>query len=171
MKTKIDLSRKITHHGGCMKKTIIILITAILLFGCSKSQNDNYRFKLANQEITMGQEAKAIIAKLGTPKDQYSSPSCAFVGEDTVYDYGNYQITTFVSEGVEKFTGVYLIDKTISTKEGVRIGSSFDEMIAAYGDKYVESYGSYTYSLGATDLSFVIADKVITSISYLYDTK
>jgi hypothetical protein len=157
-----------------MKKYIIFLLVLILLFGCSKSmttKTDNYQFKLTNHQITMGQEAKAIIAKLGTPKDQYSSPSCAFVGEDTVYDYGSYQITTFVSEGVEKFTGVYLIDKTMSTKEGIHIGSNLDEMIAAYGDKYVESYGSYTYSLGATDLSFVIADKVITSISYLYNTK
>ena len=157
-----------------MKKFIIVLLAVILLVGCSKSpstKTDNYYFKLANHKITMGQESKALIATLGTPKDRYSSPSCAFEGDDTVYDYGSYQITTFVSEGVEKFTGVYLIDKTVSTKEGIHIGSSLDELVAAYGDKYVESYGSYTYSLGATDLSFVIVDKVITSISYLYDTK
>jgi hypothetical protein len=156
-----------------MKKTIITLLAVFLLLGCSKSpaKTDNYYFKLGKQEIAMGQEAKAVIATLGTPKDTYSSPSCAFEGDDTVYDYGSYQITTFVSEGVEKFTGVYLIDKTISTKEGLHIGSSMDEMVAAYGDKYVESYGSYTYSLDKTDLAFVIVDKVVTSISYLYDTK
>ena len=157
-----------------MKKFIIVLIAIILLVGCSKSpttKTDNYYFKLANHKIMMGQEAKALIATLGTPKDRYSSPSCAFEGDDTVYDYGSYQITTFVLGGVEKFTGVYLIDKTISTKEGIHIGSSLDELVAAYGEKYIERYGSYTYSLGTTDLSFVIVDKVITSISYLYDTK
>lgn len=156
-----------------MKKIMITFLAVFLLFGCSKSpaKTDNYDFKLGNHEISMGQDAKAIIAKLGTPKDTYSSPSCAFEGDDTVYDYGSYQITTFVTEGVEKFTGVYLIDETISTKEGLHIGSSMDEMVAAYGDNYVESYGSYTYSLGATDLSVVITDKVVTSISYLYHNK
>lgn len=154
-----------------MKKLAFILLAVILLMGCSKSpeaKTDNYYFKLANHEIAMGQEAKAFIATLGDPKDRYSSPSCAFKGEDTVYDYGNYQITTFVSEGVEKFTGFYLIDKTVSTTEGIHIGSSFDDMVKAYGKKYVERYGAYTYSLGLTDLSFVVANDTVTSISYLY---
>ena len=157
-----------------MKKSLVTLLIVILLVGCSKSpvtKADNYYFKLANHEITMGQDAKASIASLGTPKDHYSSPSCAFEGDDTVYDYGSYQITTFVSNGVELFTGIYLIDKTVSTTEGVRVGSNLDEVVAAYGDKYVESYGSYTYSRSMTDLSFVIVDNVVTSISYLYNTK
>jgi hypothetical protein len=157
-----------------MKKSIITLLAIILLVGCGKSpteKTDNYYFKLSDHEISMGQDAKAFIASLGAPKDRYSSPSCAFEGDDTVYDYGSYQITTFVTEGVEKFTGVYLIDKTVSTSEGIHIGSSLDEMVAAYGDKYVESYGSYTYSRNMTDLSFVVVDDVVTSISYLYDTK
>lgn len=157
-----------------MKRTIITLISIILLFGCSKGpavKTDNYYFKLGNQEIAMGQDAKTIVASLGTPKDTYSSPSCAFEGEDTVYDYGSYQITTFVSEGVEKFTGVYLMDETQSTKEGIHIGSSLDDVIKAYGSKYVESFGSYTYSLEKTDLAFVIVDDRVISVSYLYDTK
>jgi hypothetical protein len=156
-----------------MKKTIITFLAVILLFGCSKSpaKTDNYYFKLSDHEITMGQEAKTIVATLGTPKDTYSSPSCAFEGNDTVYDYGSYQITTFVSEGVEKFTGVYLMDETLSTKEGIHIGSSLDDMIKAYGSGYVESYGSYTYSLDQTDLAFVIVDDRVISISYLYVTK
>jgi len=157
-----------------MKKIIIALMFIILLLGCSAKpavKTDNYYFKLADHEITMGQEAKAFIAALGAPKDTYSSPSCAFEGDDTVYDYGSYQVTTFVSEGVEKVTGVYLMDETLSTKEGIHIGSSLDDMIKTYGSRYVESYGSYTYSLEMTDLAFVIVDDRVISISYLYDTK
>jgi hypothetical protein len=158
--------------GGKMKKRIIALITLILLTGCGSKgpiiKTDNYYFKLANREIAIGQEAKAFIATLGEPKDRYSSPSCAFKGDDTVYVYDGYQLTTFVSDGVEKFTGFYLLDKSVSTKEGIHIGSSFDEMVAAYGNEYTESYGAYTYSRGLTDLSFVIVDKTVTSISYLY---
>jgi hypothetical protein len=155
-----------------MKKTIILVLLIFLLIGCSKKgteiKTDNYYFKIAGQDITMGQEAKDFLTAVGKPIDSYSSPSCAFEGDDTVYVYSGYQVTTFVSEGVEKFTGIYLNDNTVSTKEGIHIGSSYDDMIAAYGDKYVETYGAYTYSLGLTDLSFVIVGKTVTSISYLY---
>lgn len=154
-----------------MKKILFTLLAIFLLVGCSSKspdRKDNYYFKLANKDIAMDQEAKAFIATLGDPKDTYSSPSCAFEGEDTVYDYGSYQITTYVSEGVEKFTGFYLIDETVSTKEGIHIGSTLIDMVAKYGKEYTESFGAYTYSLGLTDLSFVVVDDKVTSISYLY---
>ncbi|TFG82078.1 MAG: hypothetical protein E4G74_03235 [Erysipelotrichales bacterium] len=156
-----------------MKHKIITILFVFLLIGCNSNKKaidktDEYYFKIADHEIAMGQEAAAVVASLGEPIDRYSSPSCAFEGEDTVYDFGSYQITTYLSDGIEKFTGFYLIDGTVSTKEGIHIGSSYDEMVSIYGNDYVETYGAYTYSRGLTDLSFVIINDEITSISYLY---
>ncbi len=157
-----------------MKKTVLFLIV-LLLVGCGKLgdnvKKDNYYFKAAKETITMGQAAEKFLTAAGTPMDKYSSPSCAFKGEDSVYDYGSYQVTTFLADGIEKFTGFYLKDNTVTTLEGIHIGSSFAEVEAAYGKDYKESYGAYTYRLGLTDLSFVIIDNVVTSISYLYAVK
>lgn len=152
-----------------MKKLVWAATLILLISGCSqKTVEDEYSFEINGLEITMGETAGSFLTKTGNPMEQYSAPSCAFDGDDTVYDFGSYQITTYLTEGKEIFTGVYLLDDTVSTKEDIKIGSKLSEMISVYGDKYQENYGAYTYSFGLTDLSFVIIDDVITSISYLH---
>lgn len=153
-----------------MRKTILFLSLLFLLIGCTAKnvQPEGYFFPIGNRELRIGDDATEFIKESEPPLDKYTSPSCAFEGDDTVYDYGTYQITTYLSGDTEIFTGFYLIDPSIATKEGIRIGSSFDQMVSAYGDRYTEEYGVYTYTLGLSDLSFVVVDDTITSISYLH---
>lgn len=153
-----------------MKKTILVLSMLLLLLGCSakNEERQGYFFRIDGQELQIGDKAEEFLLNMKDPIDKYTSPSCAFEGDDTVYDYGGYQITTYLSGGTEIFTGFYLIDPSLSTKEGIHIGSSFDQMIVAYGDQYTEEYGVYTYTLGLSDLSFVIVDDTVTSIAYLH---
>lgn len=152
-----------------MKKTLWVAILILLITGCSqKSLDEGYSFEINGFDIVMGETADDFLTKTGVPVEQYSAPSCAFDGDDTVYDFGSYQVTTYLTDGKEIFTGVYLLDDTFSTKEGIKIGSKLSEMLSVYGDEYQESYGAYKYSSGLTDLSFVVINDVITSISYLH---
>lgn len=153
-----------------MKRVLIGLMITFVMAGCTQNpaSTQNYTFRINGLDITMGETASDFLVKTGNPLNQYSAPSCAFDGDDTVYDFGSYQITTYVKNGKEIFTGVYLLDDSVSTKEGVKIGSPLSKMISTYGDDYQENYGAYTYSLGLTDLSFVVINDVITSISYLH---
>lgn len=153
-----------------MKKIILILLLLISLAACTSKAPSTQTFALSidGKDIVIGQNADSFLKLAGKPIDRYTSPSCAFEGDDNVYDYGHYQITTFVDSGVEKFTGFYLLDESISTKEGIKIGSSFEEMVDKYGSDYVENFGAYTYNRDLTDLSFVVVDDKITSIAYLH---
>ncbi|PKM90716.1 MAG: hypothetical protein CVU85_00145 [Firmicutes bacterium HGW-Firmicutes-10] len=153
-----------------MKRILIAFMIMVMIAGCTQNPEptQNYTFQIKGLEITMGETAIDFLVKTGNPLNQYSAPSCAFDGDDTVYDFGSYQITTYVKNGKEIFTGVYLLDDSVSTKEGVKIGSPLSKMLSTYGDDYQENYGAYTYSLGLTDLSFVVINDVITSISYLH---
>ncbi len=153
-----------------MKKLFACLVVLILMAGCGSDENNenDYAFTVSGLDIVMGEAAGDFLTKTGSPSDKYSAPSCAFDGDDTVYDFGSYQITTYMTNGKEIFTGVYLLDGSHSTKEGIKIGSGLSDMLAVYGDDYQENYGAYTYSKGLTDLSFVVINDVITSISYLH---
>lgn len=153
-----------------MNKIILVCFLLFGFAGCAdKDENgENYTFSVNGLNIAMGDAVGDFLSKTGAPANKYSAPSCAFDGDDTVYDFSTYQITTYVSDGKEIFTGVYLLDSRYSTKEGIKIGSSLQKMLDVYGDDYKESYGAYTYSKGLTDLSFVVIDGVITSISYLH---
>ena len=153
-----------------MKKILLLIILMLVFVGCSSNPDttDGYYFETNGLKIAMGDIASDFLVKTGNPIEQYSAPSCAFDGDDTVYDFGSYQITTYLTDGKEIFTGVYLLDDRFSTKEGIKIGSKLSEMLSTYGDEYEENYGAYTYSMGLTNLSFVVIDDVITSISYLH---
>ncbi|PKM69849.1 MAG: hypothetical protein CVU94_01920 [Firmicutes bacterium HGW-Firmicutes-19] len=153
-----------------MKRMLIGLMITFVMAGCTQNpaSMQNYTFRINGLDITMGEATNDFLVKTGNPINQYSAPSCAFDGDDTVYDFGSYQITTYVNKGKEIFTGVYLLDDSVSTQEGIKIGSSLSKMLETYGDDYQENYGAYTYSLGLTDLSFVVINDVITSISYLH---
>jgi len=153
-----------------MKKLFLILLLLISLAACASKAPSAQTFALSidGKDIVIGQNAESFLQQAGDPIDRYTSPSCAFEGDDNVYDYGSYQITTFVDSGIEKFTGFYLLDESISTKEGIKIGSSFEAMVDAYGTDYVENFGAYTYNRDLTDLSFVVVDDKITSIAYLH---
>ena len=120
------------------------------------------------QEISVGDEAVDFISAVGNFDSQSSAPSCAFDGDDTVYDYPSFQLTTYNNNGVEILTGVYIKDSSVATKEKIEIGSTRADVIKAYGEEYKEEYGVVTYTKGKTDLSFVIMDDVVTSISYIH---
>lgn len=154
-----------------MKKLFLAVLVIGLLMGCSGSTEqtkDEYIFDIEGQTIIIGENVQDTLSKLGEAMQQYKSPSCAFDGEDNVYDYEKFQITTYVSNNTEVFTGVYILDESIQTNEGIHIGSTRQEMIDAYGEDYTENYGAYTYNKGKTDLSFILVDDEITAISYLH---
>ena len=75
------------------------------------------------------------------------APSCAFEGLDKVYYFDGFEIQSGLVNNVEMITGVILVDQTVETREGLRIGMSKDEMLRIYGDDYRESFGQYIYEL------------------------
>lgn len=154
-----------------MKKTILILVAILMMSGCSTdntTKQDRYVFAMNDHEISVGDQVDDFLNALGEYNSQSSAPSCAFDGDDTVYDYPSYQLTTYYNNGTEILTGVYILDASVVTKEKIKIGSTLENVISTYGDDYVEEYGVITYTKGKTDLSFVIIDEVVTSISYIH---
>lgn len=156
-----------------MKKAIAVLMIMIFVASCSSNtdtnqKQDNFVFTIDQQEISVGDEAADFISAVGDFDSQSSAPSCAFDGDDTVYDYPSFQLTTYNNNGVEILTGVYIMDSSVATKEKISIGSTKAEVIKAYGEDYKEEYGVMTYTKEKTDLSFVIMNDVVTSISYIH---
>ncbi len=58
------------------------------------------------------------------------------------------------------------MDDSIATPEGIRLGSSLEDVTAAYGEDYTEEMGQYTYIKGETYLRFLISDGEVINITY-----
>lgn len=166
-----------------MKRIFIFLLLALFLLGCSngddtsgpvnsegkkEQENNGFGFIYKDTSIKMYDEAAPILDKLGKEVDYFEAESCAFQGMDKIYTYGAFELHTHEIEGVDHVSSIIFLDDSISTKEGVSLFSSFDDMMEVYGkEDYTEEHGLYTFEKGDSMLLLLIEDEEIVSIEYM----
>lgn len=126
-----------------------------------------YVFGFNGTDIVIDANADSIIASLGEPKSYYEAPSCAFNGLDKIYTYSSFEVDTYPADDKDFISGVILKDDTVSTKEGVCIGQSNQNMIDTYGDNYTNEDGMCVYRKDNMKLCFILDGDQIISIKYL----
>lgn len=132
----------------------------------AKEEKTAYTFVSNGTEILLDTEAAPVLKALGTPNQTFEQDSCAYQGKDKVYTYSGFQVGVYPVNGVDKISFVYLLDDTVSTPEGIKVGSTVDQVIQAYGKDYTELFGTYRYTLGNTELSIYTKNKVVDAVEY-----
>ena len=127
----------------------------------------NFAFKSSDVVITIDDEAEVILNKLGKPMKYFEAPSCAYQGLDKTYYYNGFEVTTYTDKGKDYIANILLVDDSVTTDEGIYIGSSKDDVVNAYGSEYVESTGQYSYSKGDSELQFIFENNLVVSILYI----
>ena len=134
-------------------------------------KHSGFLFQSGGVTMGMNENVAPILSGLGDYTNYAESPSCAFKGLDKIYSYNGFDLYTYPKDGVDYVNSIYFLDPSVSTPEGIHIGSSVDEMLAAYGDNYTEEYGVYTYTNEKSTLSFIVTDGVIESVEYVAITE
>ena len=126
-----------------------------------------YTFTYNGTQFGVDMAVEGVLTKLGQPKDKYTSKSCAFGGEDTVYYYSSIQISTNNEQGYERIYSIYLEDDLVSTEKNICIGNTVDQVKAAYGEAdAVSSDSCLIYSKDGMTLRFNLTDGKVSSILY-----
>ena len=126
-----------------------------------------YTFTYNGTQFGVDMAVEGVLTKLGQPKDKYTSKSCAFGGEDTVYYYSSIQISTNNEQGYERIYSIYLEDDLVSTEKNICIGNTVDQVKAAYGEADAASSDScLIYSKDGMTLRFNLTDGKVSSILY-----
>lgn len=130
------------------------------------SELKGYVFEYNGVKIGMDMEAAPIIAALGEPASYFEAPSCAFEGLDKTYSYGSFELDTYEQNGKDYISGIFFCDDLIETPEGVCLFETKADMIAAYGETFVEEFGMLVYEKEGMKLKFILEGDEITSIEY-----
>lgn len=133
----------------------------------NENPDNNFEFKTKNIRIAIDAKAEDILEELGEPKDYFEAPSCAYQGLDKTYYYNGFEVTTYTDNNVDYIANILLVDDTVTTEEGVYIGSSKDDVVEAYGNDFKESTSLYTYIKGGSELQFIFQEDEVVSIIYL----
>ncbi len=83
---------------------------------------------------------------------------------DKIYTYNNYVITFYEGDGYDGIQLITLTNDLVSTTEGVCIGSSYDDVIAAYGESDSSSETLVSYEDDGTEIRFVLSEGSVISI-------
>lgn len=154
-----------------MKRKMVLLataaVTALALTACGGSDTqsgsgsgssqssggDGFTFTSGSTVIEMNADASAVVEELGEADDYFESESCAFEGLDKVYTYPGFQLNTYPVDDKDYVLSVVFMDDTVSTDEGISIGSTKDEVTEAYGEPESESSTEMVYAKGDTELT------------------
>lgn len=126
-----------------------------------------YLFRANDVNVSIDDDMSGVLAALGEPQSYFEAESCAFEGLDKTYTYSGFVITTR-PEGEKDFVNsILLTDDSVTTPEGVYIGSSGDDVIAAYGESQAGFDTLLTYTKDGTTLNFILSEDKVISIEYL----
>lgn len=117
--------------------------------------------------LPMNAEFAPLLDFIGEPDSYFEAASCAFDGLDKTYTYGEIELITYPDEDVDYISSIRLLSDGAATPEGITIGSSLEDVVAAYGEDYTDFGGQYTYEDGDTRLSLLFQDDVVISVEYV----
>jgi len=130
----------------------------------------SFSFTFRDVVIDMDEDIDYVISQLGEPRGDLHVPSCAFDGYDRIVGYPGVQITAYPGGENHYIFNISLIDDSVRTPEGeIRLGSTVQAVLDAYGDSYSYETGMYTFTRGLTSLEFLTEDNIVIGITYRLD--
>jgi hypothetical protein len=129
-------------------------------------KNNAFVFVYNNTEVSPHAKMAELLNGLGEPTSYEESNSCYYQGLDKDYTYPGFKLRTYPVNGVDYVLNICFVDDSVTTPEGIMLGSSRDEVIAAYGSSFTERNGSTVYTIGKTELRFRFSDNGVTAIEY-----
>ncbi len=128
-----------------------------------------FDYVLNGTTIVVGEEAAPVLEKLGEAESVFEAPSCAFTGSSYYYTYGGVQVVTYPDEHDQSLNRLYevdLNDSTAATNEGIKVGDSYDDLIAKYGTPTQETPAYASYQTEGKAVRFFLDGDSIKQIVY-----
>ncbi len=160
--------------------TMVVMVVCLTACGESEAQEigsestetseagttvaSGYSWEVEGVELYIDAAPEETVDLIEEEAEYFESPSCAYDGTDKIYTYNNYVVTFYEEEGEEGISLITLTSDLVTTTEGVSIGASYDDIIAAYGEATSESDTLISYEDDGTELRFVLSGDSVISI-------
>ncbi len=174
-----------------IRLTVIITALALMLASCSVpaaqtgesakpgfSENDLV-FVYNGAQFPLCSDVAPLLEALGSGYKMTAAESCVYKGDDKWFYYPDEEmpdimVATNPIEGKDVFYLIEIYGEDYATSKGIKVGSTLDEVKAAYGGGGFELDGAYVYFLSgdsedikSRQLSFEHDEAgVVTVISY-----
>lgn len=131
-------------------------------------QADTLYFESNGVKVRTYDMAEDALSGLGKANGTFEAASCAYQGLDLFYYYDGFQLTVNDVDDADHVTVIMVVDDTVTIPQGVKIGSTEEQMLAMMGNDYKEALGLYQFIEGDTTLQIQIKEGSVASIMYVY---
>jgi len=178
-----------------MRKVFLVTILLITVFLCSCSSSkadDKTSSQPAELSVQVGtftdadlvfvyegvsyplnSDSAPLLAAFGSDYKETKAPSCAYVGEDKMFEYGFATIYTYPLNGKDLIDEIDITKDGYKTNKGIGPGDTLEDVKKQYGDQGFVQDDMYVFvktgdinDLKSPKLYFEIADNLVTLISY-----
>lgn len=165
---------------------LLLMIALVLSFalGCGAAKpaaltlEKDFGISVKGTWFPIYQDAAPLLKAIGDDYELFAAPSCLYEGEDKEFSYESCSLFSNPEGEKDVWYLLDIKDGSLSTARGITVGSTKDELVAAYGETYYwESDYQMTYSISGVkgDLSspciiFDLADEQVSKISVYYPT-
>lgn len=125
-----------------------------------------YYFETNGVVIQIDAPAAPILDKLGEPMNYFEAKSCAFDGMDKIYSYSGYEFQTYTLEDVDYVFSIRFLDDSVSTREGISLNASLDDVTKAYGTEYETSTKQVIFKDAGCKLTFLMEADAVAAVEY-----
>lgn len=141
----------------------------------NKSNNDgifdekDMIFSIDDKSIALGSEVDIALKSMSTPISISEAKSCLYDDNNKSYTWKNMKIDTRVDDGKEI---IYIVEISADyqTASGIKIGSSKDDIVKAYGSEYEDLGSSIYYEDKIGDsLTFELEQDKVKMIEFYYE--
>lgn len=120
--------------------------------------------------LTIGSSAdeaiKALTDLLGEAIDFMEAPSCVHPGNDKVYTFDGFTVTTSPdANGDEYVSELSFLSDAVGFENGIMIGSLESDVTSSFGSDFEEKFGVRKYSLSGAVLTITFTDDAVSALS------
>lgn len=148
-------------------RCVLCLLAFCLLVGCAPVPQDeviSLVLEYRGAALTVGMPEGEALAALGDDYTLSEAESCAGVGVDRMYTYPSLRLYVFApADGEAAVTSVSYTDDGADTA-GVRIGSTREAVIAAFGEPDEQGDGALVYRRGGACLTVSLRDGRVSAV-------
>lgn len=167
-----------------MKRFLAVFLAAAWLLGAAAAEAAPLTEKdlvllYAGEEYALLADPAPLLAAMrtrdGAAPDMLEADACQFAGKDREYTGLELVLGTHPAGpgGSDRLETVVILGGPWRTARGVGIGSSREDVIAAYGERFIEDYDQLSYWLGAPNESpalvfqMDLATQTVTGIFFM----
>lgn len=157
---------------------MLLLSLALCASACKEKSDTNkdddkpaeslgtYTVKYQDTVIELGKDASSVIKALGEPTNKQFVASCGEgAGDQWRYTYSSIYLFTVKDGETETVDAIALRDDIAETGKGVSIGSTEEEIVAAYGEPTAKQGNKCRYTKDKYTMEFQFGDAgTVTSV-------